>query len=104
MPQRSRHSTGAAPSEEANELGGLGTPTATNLKYKDNKPALLRAQQLGVRAFRSLALRARRRAAAWCVRAQHRQGTHRWYRQQVAHRPRAGVHFEALGVDVAVAL
>ena len=50
-PQRSRHSTGTAPSEEANELGGLGIPAATNLNCKDNKPARLRAQQLGVRAF-----------------------------------------------------
>ena len=39
--QRSRHSTGPAPSEEANELGSL----------EDNKPAPLRAQQLGVGAF-----------------------------------------------------
>ncbi|CAE7335752.1 unnamed protein product, partial [Symbiodinium sp. KB8] len=38
-PQRSRHSTGTAPSEEANELGGLGIPAATNLNCKDNKPA-----------------------------------------------------------------
>ncbi|CAE7412810.1 unnamed protein product, partial [Symbiodinium sp. KB8] len=47
-PQRSRHSTGPASSEEANELGGLGTPAATNLKCKDNKPAPLRTQQLRV--------------------------------------------------------
>ena len=50
-PQESRHSTGLASSEEANELGGLGTPAATNLKCKDNKPAPVRAQQLRVGAF-----------------------------------------------------
>ena len=54
-PQRSRHSTGPAASEEANELEGLGTPAATNLKCKDNKSAPLRAHQLKVGAFISLA-------------------------------------------------
>ena len=38
--------SGPAASEEANELGSLGTPAATNLECKDTK---LRAQQLGVR-------------------------------------------------------
>ena len=58
-PQRSRHSTGPAPSEEANELGSLGTPATTNLKRKGNKPAPLRAQQLGVAAFFSPARKAK---------------------------------------------
>ena len=58
-PQRSRHSTGPAASEEANELGGLGTPAATNLKCKDNKSAPLRAHQLRVGAFLSPACEAK---------------------------------------------
>ena len=58
-PQRSRHSTGPAASEEANELGGLGTPAATNLKCKDNKSAPLRAHQLRVGAFLSRACEAK---------------------------------------------
>ena len=57
-----RHSTGPAPSEEANELGSLGTPAATNHKCKDNKPAPLRAQQLKVGAFFSCACEAKRGA------------------------------------------
>jgi len=52
-PQRSRHSTGPAPSEEANELGSLGTPAAANLTCKENTPAPLRAQRLRVGAFLS---------------------------------------------------
>ena len=58
-PQRSRHSTGPAASEEANELGGLGTPAATNLKCKDNKSAPLRAHQLRVGALLSPACEAK---------------------------------------------
>ena len=34
-------------------MGSLGTPAASNLKCKDNKPSLLRAQELGVGAFLS---------------------------------------------------
>ena len=58
-PQRSRHSTGPAASEEANELGGLGTAAATNLKCKDNKSAPLRAHQLWIGAFLSPACEAK---------------------------------------------
>ncbi|OLQ01775.1 hypothetical protein AK812_SmicGene15482 [Symbiodinium microadriaticum] len=58
-PQRSRHSTGPAASEEANEQGGLGAPAATNLKCKDNKSAPLRAHQLRVGAFLSPACQAK---------------------------------------------
>ena len=58
-PQRSRHSTGPAASEEANELGGLGTPADTNLKCKDNKSAPLRAHQLWIGAFLSPACEAK---------------------------------------------
>ena len=52
-------STGPAPSEEANELGSLGTPAFTNLKREDNKPARLRALQLGIGAFFSPACKAK---------------------------------------------
>ena len=57
----------------ANELVGLGTPAATNLKHKDNKSAPLRAHQLSVGAFLSAACQAKSGALLqylrWCRRA-----------------------------------
>ena len=104
-PQRSRHSTGPAASEEANELGGLGTPTATNLKCKDNKSAPLRAHQLWIGAFLSPACEAKSGALVLAlVPARSATSIERGNQGGIDSKLRAAPERESIGDDLDAAI
>ncbi|OLP95780.1 hypothetical protein AK812_SmicGene22018 [Symbiodinium microadriaticum] len=104
-PQRSRHSTGPAASEEANELGGLGTPAATNLKCKDNKSAPLRAHQLWIGAFLSPACEAKSGALVLAlVPARSATSIERGNQGGIDSKLRAAPERESIGDDLDAAI